>query len=289
LHEIGENGLVEASVAKVMKRFFAVLLVVISGCKPAPSPSAVLASPSQEVRDAAAKILRSTAKPPPKNKWRFFTWRIRKGESETDILALLSSYKINTQSVFGMRGGGNHTAVYQLDDYWELGCRYQEGDNSLMEWELSPGWRIVAVWPSNNFTGVWINYYANGQKYTEICYTNGLRDGDFWEYSANGSKDFTVKYDHGKERSSTVYYPSGRIHQQIQCRSNHFSDFVVDYNEDGSTNHILDQHYDNGVHQILMTKYFPSGHVQFVDQESNDVHFRISFNEDGSTNQISDH
>jgi len=274
-------------IAKAMKRFIALLLVVISGCKPVPSSSADLASPSQEVRDAAAKILRATAKPPPKNKWLFFTWRIRKGENETDILALLCSYKINTESVFGMGGGGNHTRVYQLDDYWKLGCRYQEGDNSLMEWELSPGWRIVAVWPSNNFTGVWINYYANGQKFTEGYWTNGIRDGDYLEYSANGYKRSTSKYDHGEEKSCAAYYPSGRIHEQIQRRGSLFSSYVVDYNEDGSTNCVSDSHYDNGVDQRLMTKYFPSGRVQFVDQESNTVGIRISFKEDGSTNCIS--
>jgi len=117
LNEIGENGLVKALVEKVMKRFFAILLVVISGCKPAPSPSADLASPSQEVRDAAAKMLRVTAKPPSKLKWFFFTRHVYKGERETDVLALLRSHHLNTQIEGGLGGGGINYEEFRLDDY----------------------------------------------------------------------------------------------------------------------------------------------------------------------------
>jgi len=271
-----------------MKRFFAVLLVLISGCKPAPSPSADLASSSQEVRDAAAKVLRATAKPPSKLKWILLTARIRAGKNKADIEELLRPY--NVTIMHGSRiASGPYYEDYQLDDYWILECRYQDIPNSLMERKLGSGWRPYPVWPSTNFTGVWINYYANGQKFTEGYCTNGIRDGDFITYSANGSKETAIKYDHGEERSRTVYYLSGRINQQIQRRGSPFSSYVVDYNENGSTNYISDRHYDNGVHQSLMTKYFPSGRVQIVDQESNSVGIRITFNEDGSTNQISDH
>ncbi len=271
-----------------MKRFFAILLVVISGCKPAPSPSADLASPSQEVRDAAAKMLRANAKPPSKSKWFLLTARIRAGKSKADVEKLLRPYNVIIMHGARINSVAPYYEDYQLDDYWILECRYQD-DDSLMERKLVSGWREVAVWPSTNFSGVWINYYANGQKFTEGYWTNGNHDSEFTTFNRDGSKSAVYQYDHGVEKSLTSFFPSGRISIQGQY-SNHLPIGIwIHYNEDGSTNYISDRHYDNGVHQSLMTKYFPSGHVQFADQVSNNVVIRIVFNEDGSTNEISYH
>jgi antitoxin component YwqK of YwqJK toxin-antitoxin module len=270
-----------------MKRLLAASLILIAGCKPATSPSADLSSQSQEVRDAAAKILRANAKPPSKLKWILLMARIRHGENKTNVLKLLRPYNVMTYGGVRISSFGPYYEDYQLDDYWILECRYQDND-SLMERKLGSGWRPYAVWPSTKFTGVWINYYANGQKFTECCYTNGFRDGDFLEYSADGSKKMAIKYDHGHEQSRTVYYPSGRIHQQMQSRDGHIDGLCIDYNEDGSTNYIADNRYGAGVHQRIVTGYFPSGHIKSVDQQSNGASIRILFNEDGSTNSISD-
>lgn len=223
-----------------MKRFIVVLLVLISGCKPATHSTADLSSPSQETRDAAAKILRATAKPPSKLKWLFFTSHIRKGESETNILALVRSYHLNTKPNFGM-GGLVDNWVYRLDDYWCLSCDFNDTDKSLMRWKLLPRWRAVAVWPSTNFTGIWINYYANGQRFTEGTYTNGIRSGKFTTFEPDGLKSSVWDYNHGKANGLyTQYFPSGQIQYQVQYSNSVSIGIGVWYNKDDSTNHITD-------------------------------------------------
>jgi hypothetical protein len=79
-----------------MKRLFPVLLVLILGCKPAANPVSDLASPSQETRDAAAIVLRATAKPPPKIKWFFFIPLLA---SNCTILRYGSVYLVNQPAV----------------------------------------------------------------------------------------------------------------------------------------------------------------------------------------------
>jgi hypothetical protein len=225
---------------KQVKRFFPVLLVLILGCKPAASPTSDLASPSQETRDAAAKILRATVKPPSKIKWMLRTAFIRIGENKTNVLKFLRPYNVTTQG--GVRVGlGPYWEYYWLDDYWILGCQYQDDDNSLIQKELLSGWREVAVWPSTNFSGVWINYYANGQKFTEYNYKNGSRSGECIVFYRTGSKSSVWHYDNGiTEGLMTYYYPTGRIQFQGQYSNNVKVGFGVSYNEDGSTNHVTD-------------------------------------------------
>jgi hypothetical protein len=65
-----------------MKQYFAVLLILIAGCKRASLPTADLSSPSQETRDVAAKILQTKAKAPSKMRWFFFSYHIKTGESQ---------------------------------------------------------------------------------------------------------------------------------------------------------------------------------------------------------------
>src|ERR1022692_1176311 len=109
-----------------MKRIltaFAILLVVLLSLflylayKPDNLPTSDLDSPLQEKRDAAAKILRATAKPPSKLKWFFFTCHIRKGENETNILALIHSYGSSAKIVGGIGMGFVENIDYKLDDY----------------------------------------------------------------------------------------------------------------------------------------------------------------------------
>ena len=93
-----------------MKRIltaFAIALAVLLSLflyqidKPDNLPTSDLASPSQEIRDAAAKVLRATAKPPSKIKWFFFTCHLKKGETETNIFELLMERRmVRRQFVF---------------------------------------------------------------------------------------------------------------------------------------------------------------------------------------------
>ena len=224
-----------------MKRFFPILLVLLAGCKPVASPTTDLTSPSQERRDAAAKILRSTARPPSKIKWVLRTAFIRAGENKTNIVEWLRSYNVNTNSVFGMGSGSGYSEYYQLDDYWRLGCEYKDDDNSLIQRKLSSRWQAIAVWPPTNFSGVWINYYANGQKFTEGNYKIGSRSGEFTTFEPDGSKSSVWHYDHDKaEGLWTQYFPSGQIQYQCQYSNNIRVGIWIRHNEDGSTNSTKD-------------------------------------------------
>lgn len=224
-----------------MKRLLAASLILISSCKPANSPTADLASPSQETRDAAAKILRATAKPSSKIKWFFFTSHIKIGETQSNLFNLLRAYNLSTQPESGMGGLGEYWE-YRLDDYWLLGCDFNNNDYTrliLEKWRLTPRWRVVAVWPSTNFSGVWINYYANGQKFTEYKYKDGSRSGECITFDPEGSKRSDWNYEHGvAEGLYSQYFPSGRIQYQAQYSNNVRGEIGIWYNEDGTTNHI---------------------------------------------------
>jgi hypothetical protein len=223
---------------------FAVLLAVLLLLflyliyKPSNLPTVNLASPSQETRNATAKILRAIAKPPPKLKWLFFTLHIRKGESEEDILKLLKSYNIKPWPGV-IVGSLAEFDEYYLDDYWILNCEYRSDDKSLIEWKLSSGWRGYDVpWPTN-FTGAWITYYANGQKFIEGNFTNGKRAGEFVEFNPAGLTNFVCFFDNDKQnRLWTQYFPSGQIQYQVQYSNNVKMGNGIWYNKDGSTNHI---------------------------------------------------
>jgi hypothetical protein len=211
---------------------------MILGCKPAASPTADLTSPSQETRDAVAKILRVTAKPPSKIKWFFFTYHIKTGENETNILSLLHSYNLSTQPEAGM-GGLTDYAEYRLDDYWLLGCLYDDNDKSLMRWKLISRWCNVFFLPPTNFSGVWITYYANGQKSSESNYKDGNRSGEFISFYPDGSKSSVRHYNHGmNDGLYTQFFPSGETQYQVQYSNNVRGEIGIWYNKDGTTNHV---------------------------------------------------
>jgi hypothetical protein len=223
---------------------FAILLAVLLSLflyviyNPSNLPTKDLASPSQETRDAAAKILRATAKPPSKMKWLFFTLLIRKGESEADILELLKFYNLKPDPGFVV-GSLAEFDEYYLDDYWMLECEYDSDNKSLIRWKLASRWRGYDVpWPTN-FTGAWITYYANGQKFIEGNFANGKRSGEFVEFNPAGLTNFVCHFDNDKQnRQWTQYFPSGQIQYQVQYSNNVKVGNGIWYNKDGSTNHV---------------------------------------------------
>ena len=282
-----------------MKKIFVALCVVLLLipclyliCRPAALPTSDLASPSQEVRDAAAKILRAHAKPTWKIKWWLLTSHIKIGETETNILELLHSYKLKPEPGIVMGGLGEY-AEYQLDYYWTLGCEYNNNDYKrliLEKWKLIPGWSAVGIWPTTNFSGVWITYYANGQKFYEGNFTNGLRHGEHTTFTSDGSKSSVWHYDHDKANGLwTQYFPSGKV--QIQCEYSNYARIGdrVWYYEDGSKQST--EYYENGKLNGLLTVYFPSGKIKSQCQYSNStrVGIEIKYNEDGTTNSVTDY
>jgi hypothetical protein len=284
-----------------MKRFLTAFVIVLAVLlslllhqiyKPDNVPTSDLASPSQEKRDAAAKMLRVTAKPSSKFKWVLRTAFIRAGETQTNIFDFLRAYNLSTQPEAGMGGLGAYYE-YRLDDYWLLGCEFNNIDykNLILEkWKLIPRWRDIFFLPSTNFSGVWITYYANGQKSSEGNYKDGNRSGEFIDFYLDGSRSSVWHYENGKRNGLwTQYFPSGRI--QIQCLLSNYLKIgdMVWYYENGLKQSIT--HYDNGEKNGPSTVYFPSGKIESQCQYSNytKVGLEVKYNEDGTTNSVKDY
>lgn len=115
-------------------------------------------------------------------------------------------------------GTGEQSFVteYRLDDHWLLKCSglsRLEPDKLIMSerhLERSPIW--VHVVAPTNFTGVWIQYYLNGQK----CFETNMKDrvpcGDSTCYGSDGSKVYVEHHaPNSTEIGWTDFYHSGSI------------------------------------------------------------------------------
>ena len=110
-----------------------------------------------------------------------------------------------------------------------------------MQWKLISRWRDFYMPGPTNYNGVWITYYANGQKSSEVNYINGNRSGEFAEFGQDGSKNHVWLYDNGiRQGLYTQYFPSGRVQYQVQYSNNFRAGVGVWFNQDGSTNHVTD-------------------------------------------------
>ena len=140
------------------------------------SPADDLASPSQETRDAAAKILRRTWEPPARTNWEALLSAIKIGMHETNVLELLRPLADLTNAS-GVGSGTVEARIYRLDDLHLIEYSYHISDHIVFARRLLQRLREVSPpGPSTNFTGIWVNYYASGQACCRIRYTNGVRE-----------------------------------------------------------------------------------------------------------------
>ena len=197
------------------------------------SPADDLASPAQEVRDAAAKILRSSYTTPSRTNWESVVNSITNGMTKTNLLELLSPYHVTP--MWGMGSGGSHSQSYRLDDAWMLDCWFRNQGDILIERTLSPSLRNAWVPPPTNFTGIWITYFVNGQKSHQIHYDNGKYHGELIAYIPDGSKCYVQHYNHHvAEGADTGYFASGRTNYHGVYKSDKQVGIWIRYNEDGS-------------------------------------------------------
>ena len=161
-----------------MKIIFAAL-VVICGCNVIASPIDDLASPSQEARDAAAKILHSTYTPSSKTNWDDLLAQIKVGDTMTNVSKLISKYNPSGDDCLSAGSGVTGFTQYRLDDTWIITCDFEydyvtnHGKAKLMDCKLTGRPRTVRVSPPPKFTGNWVIYFVNGQKSQEINYKDG--------------------------------------------------------------------------------------------------------------------
>ena len=199
------------------------------------SPASDLSSSSQEVRDAAAKILRSSNTLLTRTNWEAIAGTMTNGMAKMAVTELLSPYHV-IPSAEG-RPRGSYSLSYRLDDTWILICHFRYTDDVLLDRTLSMSPLCVWVEPPTNFTGVWITYYVHGQKSREVHYDDGKYQGEYIEYNPDGSKSVVQHFKHHvAEGTDTGYYTSGRL----KFRGDYSAGVPVGtwiwYNEDGTTN-----------------------------------------------------
>jgi hypothetical protein len=193
-----------------------------------------LGSQSQEVRDAAAGILRESFTPVPQSHWEPVIAAIKPGDSKESVLRHLPR---NVNPELGPSTGQSYAEFYRLDDSWLLSCAYRRSNtgDTLLRHELIERVRHVWIAPPADFTGVWTTYFVNGRRSHEIHYVNGSYLGVFTAFHANGS---VAVVQHiglaGADGEDTGYYPSGAVMYQGQYRNGAQIGTWTHYNEDGS-------------------------------------------------------
>jgi hypothetical protein len=217
----------------MIMRWLILLLLFVWRISLIGSPADDLSSPSQEVRDTAARILRASYNAPSRTNWEGVINSITNCMTKTNVLELLSIYHVTP--LWGGGSGGSYSQAYRLDDAWILICWFREQDEILLERKLSPSLRYVWIAPPTNFSGVWITYFVNGQKSHEIHYDGGKYHGEFIAYSSDGSKSFVQHFDHDlAEGADTGFFSSGRTNYYgIHNRGKQVGIWTW-YNEDGS-------------------------------------------------------
>jgi antitoxin component YwqK of YwqJK toxin-antitoxin module len=124
--------------------------------------------------------------------------------------------------------------LYRLDDLWVLRCDYGRS-SELFASELIEQVRYVWVAPAADFTGVWINYYVNGQRSHEIQYRNGQSLGTSTTFHSNGSKAVVQhRAAEGADGEEIGYFRSGAVAYRGPYSRNQQVGTWVWYNEDGS-------------------------------------------------------
>jgi hypothetical protein len=197
------------------------------------SPAEDLSSPTQEVRDAAARILRSTYTAPSRTNWEAVVTSITNGMTKMKLLELLSPYHVTP--VGGLSSGGSYNQSYRLDDAWMLNCWFRDEADIVVDRALTPYLRGVWVAPPTNFTGVWTVYFVNGQKSADFHCDAGKYHGECITYTPDGSKCVVQHYDHHvAEGADTGYFASGRTNYHGIYKGGKQVGIWIWYNEDGS-------------------------------------------------------
>lgn len=199
------------------------------------SPTSDLASPSPEVRDAAAKILRETYVAPSRTNWDSLVNKLKLGDPMTNVLDVLARFTNNIEGGFG--SGATETERYRLDDLWMLECSHVGSDSDcvLTHLNILQGLRSVEVEPLPRYTGKWITYYVNGQKSGEGQYKDGKLNGDGVGFYTSGETNLVHHWVNGVSDGEEIgFYPSGRVKYRGLFKNDVQAGKWTWYNEDGS-------------------------------------------------------
>ena len=156
-----------------------------------------LSSPSQEVRDATAEIVRLKFVPTARSRWDPTLDAVRQLVSKDSVVALLQG--LGAAQEGGMSSGQTSYESFRLDSEWVMRCSFQRtnGGEKLYEAELHEFMQPVWVAPPDGFTGPWRTYFVNGQLSHEIEYSRGAYSGVFTTFHSDGSKAVVQHYRNG--------------------------------------------------------------------------------------------
>lgn len=105
------------------------------------------------------------------------------------------------------------------------------------------------VYVNNKKEGLWISYYPNGMKKSEITYKNGRPNGPYKLYYENGVVQEEGTWGGNKNTGSFKrYYPSGKVQQEFN------------FNEAGKREGIQKYYYENG--QVMIEGEWKDGKEQ---------------------------
>jgi hypothetical protein len=189
------------------------MLVFAAGCLPSmANPREDLASPDSVTRAAAATTLQKTYVPVAGTVWSPLISKLKSGLPVTAVDDILRPY--HPTPLGGAGGGGGSTQSYRLDDDWILILNIDDWakPKKLMSATIERDFQQIWAQPPKDYSGLWINYFVNGQKSQEIQYRNGVYFGEFISYRSDGSRALVLHYDEtGCNGDSTCYYATGEV------------------------------------------------------------------------------
>ncbi len=194
-------------------------------------PVADLASPSQEKRDAAAKVIRENYVAPTKESVKAALASIQVGDRRSKILRALVSFGIPME--LPEKSAGTSFTSYRLNDRWVLECTFQNEvlqDVALMEDEQE-----IEVHPPERYTGDWTTYYANGQRCHEAHFLDGVYTSELTTFRADGTRSRVQNFGpDGLDGEEIGYYPSGTVSYRGKYKAGRKVGTWTWYKEDGS-------------------------------------------------------
>jgi len=108
-----------------------------------------------------------------------------------------------------------------VDDYWVVQLHVEAGASPKLSAppDLISLIRRTSMKLPFDFTGTRTEYYANGQKYTEIQYRGGKYDGTFTMFYEDGSKQFLAHYKMNRQDGlHTTWYRNGQKSYEAQYK-----------------------------------------------------------------------
>ncbi len=189
--------------------------------------------PEQSVRDAAALKLRHTFRPSPADTWKPLLSELKKGMTLEEIIKLTGPLEHSWKPPFGYMNGSVY--LWRLDDTWLLRFEIGRFEPGLTQAELVPSSQQHHTSPPAKFTGVWVDYYASGQRWAETNYRDGVREGSDIKYHENGIVSLRENFLMGVQHGDTEgFYPTGKVQFRGSYLNGNQTGVWISYREDGS-------------------------------------------------------